>query len=61
MNNVCANTMDLKIRDAERFIQNIPGLHQVMVLGSFTGAYEDALIGMNIRIVGPMDFSPFTA
>jgi hypothetical protein len=57
----CANTMDLKIRDASRFIQNIPGLHQVVVLGNYSNAIEDALTGMNVTISGPMDFTPFKA
>ncbi|NLD37766.1 MAG: hypothetical protein GX654_12940 [Desulfatiglans sp.] len=61
MNNMCANTMDLKIRDAGRFMQNIPGLHQIMVLASYTGAYEDALTGMDVKISGPIDFTPFMA
>jgi hypothetical protein len=58
MNNVCANTMDVKIEDADRFLQNIPGLHQIMVLGNYTQAIEDALLGMNTRLVGPVNFSP---
>ena len=53
----CANTMDIKIRDAGRFIQNIPGLHQVVVLGNYTRAIEDALTGMNVTLTGPMDFT----
>jgi L-fucose isomerase-like protein len=61
MNNVCANTMDVKIRDVERFLQNIPGLHQIMVLGNYTRAVEDALIGMNGTLVGPLNFAPLTA
>ena len=61
MNNVCANTMDIKIRDVDRFLQNIPGLHQIMVLGNYTRTIEDALIGMNVTIAGPMDFAPLTA
>jgi hypothetical protein len=61
MNNVCANTMDIKIKDADRFLQNIPGLHQIMVLGGYTRAVEDALIGMNATLVGPADFEPLTA
>ena len=56
--NVCANTMDVKIRDAGRFLQNIPGIHQVMVIGNYTQAIEDALFGMNMNIVGPADFTP---
>ncbi len=61
INTACANTMDIKIRDTGRFIQNIPGLHQVLVLGNYTSAIEDALTGMNVRISGPMDFTPFKA
>lgn len=55
---VCANTMDVKIRDADRFLQSIPGAHMIMVLGSHTQAIEDALFGMNVSIVGPSDFTP---
>ena len=56
--NVCANTMDVKIEDAGRFLQNIPGIHQIMVTGSYTKAIDDALFGMNMRLVGPTDFTP---
>jgi hypothetical protein len=61
MTNVCANTMDVKIKDPDRFLQNIPGLHQIMVLGNYTRAVEDALIGMNVTLVGPTDFAPLLA
>jgi hypothetical protein len=54
----CANTMDVKIKDTERFLQNIPGLHQVMVFGDYTRAIEDALLGMNVTLVGPVNFTP---
>jgi hypothetical protein len=60
INTACANTMDIKIRDPERFIQNIPGIHQVVVCGNYTGAIESALTGMNVKLNGPMDFTPFT-
>ncbi len=56
----CANTMDVKIRDASRFLQNIPGLHQIMVLGDYTKIVEEALTGMNVALVGPSDFAPLT-
>jgi hypothetical protein len=56
--NSCANTMDVKIRDADRFLQNIPGIHQIMIVGSYTKAIEDALFGMNVRMIGPTDFTP---
>jgi len=55
---VCANTMDVKIRDAGRFLQNIPGVHLIMIAGDHTNAMEDALFGMNVGIVGPSDFTP---
>jgi hypothetical protein len=58
MLNVCANTMDVKIRDAGRFLQNIPGIHQIMIVGNYTKAIDDALFGMNASIVGPSDFTP---
>ncbi len=61
MNTACANTMDVKIKDTDRFLQNIPGLHQIMVLGNYTRAVEDALIGMNVTLVGPTDFAPLPA
>jgi hypothetical protein len=56
--NVCANTMDVKIRDAGRFLQNINGIHQVMVFGEYMKAISDALYGMNMSIVGPTEFAP---
>ncbi len=59
INTACANTMDIKIRDTGRFIQKIPGLHQVIVLGNYTAAIENALTGMNVTLNGPMDFTPF--
>jgi hypothetical protein len=55
--NVCANTMDVKIRDAGRFLQNINGIHQVMVFGDYTKAIGDALYGMNMSLVGPAEFT----
>jgi hypothetical protein len=58
MSNVCANTMDVKIRDADRFLQNIPGIHQVMIVGEYTKAIGDALYGMNMNLVGPVEFTP---
>jgi L-fucose isomerase-like protein len=58
MLNVCANTMNVKIRDAGRFLQNIAGIHHVMITGNNTKAIEDALFGMNVGIVGPSDFTP---
>lgn len=57
MLNVCANTMDVKIRDADRFLQNAPGLHQIMILDNYTRTIENALFGMHMKLVGPTDFT----
>jgi hypothetical protein len=56
--NTCANTMDVKIRDAGRFLQNAPGIHQIMIFGDDTKAIGDALYGMNVNLVGPAEFTP---
>jgi len=56
--NSCANTMDVKIRDAGRFLQSIPGIHQVMVAGGHSKAIDDALFGMNINMIGPSNLIP---
>jgi hypothetical protein len=58
MLNACANTMDVKIRDVDRFLQNIPGIHQIMIIGDYTKAIGDALQGMNMNLVGPTEFTP---
>ena len=54
----CANTMDVRIKDIDRFLQNIPGLHQIMILGDYSGGIKDALTGMHVKLVGPVDFTP---
>jgi hypothetical protein len=58
MLNSCANTMDVKIRDAGRFLQNIPGIHQIMIAGNYVKAIDDALSAMDVGIVGPSNFTP---
>jgi hypothetical protein len=58
MLNACANTMDVKIKDADRFLQSIPGIHQIMIIGDYTKAIGDALQGMNMNLVGPAEFTP---
>ena len=56
--NVCSNTLDVTISDAHRFVQNIPGIHQIMISGRYTRAIDNALYGMHVRLVGPADFTP---
>jgi hypothetical protein len=54
--NACANTIDIKIKDADRFLQNIESIHHVMVTGNYAKAIEEALVGMNVTLAGPSDF-----
>jgi L-fucose isomerase-like protein len=56
MLNACANTMDVKIRDADRFLQHIAGIHHVMIAGNYSKSIENALAGMNVSLSGPSDF-----
>jgi hypothetical protein len=55
--NVCSNTLDVKIRNADRFLQNIAGTHHIMIAGNFAKEIEDALFVMNASLVGPSDFT----
>jgi L-fucose isomerase-like protein len=57
MLNDCANTMEMKVRDADRFLQNIAGIHHIMVAGNYARAIDDALFRMNVNIIGPSDFA----
>jgi hypothetical protein len=53
----CSNYMELKIRDVDRFLQNIPGIHQIVITGNHSQAIRDALLAMNVGIIGPSDHS----
>ena len=55
--NVCANTIKIKIKDADPFLQNIVGLHHVMVVGNYIKAIEDALARMNVTLAVPPDLT----
>ena len=50
MLNVCSKMMGVKIRDTGRFLQNIQELHQILILGNYTRAIDDALFGMNMNL-----------
>ena len=56
----CSNYMELKIRDVDRFLQNIPGIHQIVITGNHSKAIRDALLAMNISMTGPSDVSSMT-
>ncbi|MBP1610568.1 MAG: hypothetical protein H6Q04_2803 [Acidobacteria bacterium] len=54
----CSNYLELKIRDADRFQQNIAGMHHIMITGDHTKAIREALLRMNVSLIGPLDFKP---
>jgi hypothetical protein len=53
----CSNYAELKIREADRFLQNIAGIHHIMIEGKYSKAVTDALLAMNVRVIGPSDFT----
>jgi hypothetical protein len=53
----CSNYMELKIRDVDRYLQNIAGIHHIVIAGSYTKAIEDALLGMNAGLISPADLT----
>jgi hypothetical protein len=53
----CSNYVEVKIRDADRFLQNIAGIHHIMISGNYTKAMRDALLAMNVSVIGPSDFT----
>jgi hypothetical protein len=55
--NTCANSIEIKIKDAAHFLQNISSIHHVMVTGNYMKAVEEALAGMNVTLISPSDYS----
>ena len=58
MRKYCTNHLEAKIFDKDTFLQSIGGVHHFMVTGGgYTKALRDALIRMNVRLIGPSNFS----
>lgn len=53
----CSNNALLKLKDIDRFLQNIPGIHNIMIVGTYSNALRDALLPMNVNIIAPSDFT----
>jgi L-fucose isomerase-like protein len=53
----CSNHTEIKIKDISSFLQNIAGCHHVMVAGTYAKAVRDAMLRMNVNIVGPTDLA----
>ncbi|MEJ2110205.1 MAG: hypothetical protein P8Z37_09895 [Acidobacteriota bacterium] len=58
MRRFCSNRAQVKIRDAEMFLGNIAGIHQVMVAGSYSKTIYDAARRMNVQVIAPPDLTP---
>jgi hypothetical protein len=58
MRRYCSNRAEVKIKYADRFLQSIAGIHQVMVAGSYTKAIYDATARMNVNVIAPPDMTP---
>ena len=57
MRKYCSNRAELKIRDADLFMQKIMGIHHVMVAGVYTKALREEMMRMNVEFIGPIDSS----
>ena len=57
MRKFCANRAEVKIKDVNRFLQDIAGIHHIMVAGTHAKAIHDALLRMNVNIIAPPDLT----
>jgi L-fucose isomerase-like protein len=58
MRRFCSNRADVKIKEADRFLQSIAGIHHVFVAGSYTKEIYDAMARMNVNVIAPPDLTP---
>jgi len=61
MRRYCSNHLEVKVKDVDSFIQKIAGCHHVMVAGNYKKAVGEAMLRMNVRVIGPSDFSVLEA
>jgi len=55
MRRYCTNRAELKIKEADVFLQRIVGIHHVMVAGVYTKALREEMIRLNVNVIGPVD------
>ena len=55
MRRYCSNRAELKIKEADVFLQKIVGIHHVMVAGVYAKALREEMIRLNVNIIGPAD------
>ncbi len=51
----CSNHVEVKIKDVDRFLQNISNCHYVMVAGTYASAIREEMLRMNVNVIGPED------
>lgn len=57
MRKFCSNRAEVKVRDIDRFIQSIVGIHHNMVAGIYAKEICDRLLRMNVNVIAPPDLS----
>jgi L-fucose isomerase-like protein len=57
MRKFCSNRAEVKIHNVDRFLQNIAGIHHIMVTGSYTKEIHDAMLRMNVNVIAPSDLT----
>jgi len=55
MRRYCTNRAELKIKEADVFLQKIVGIHHVMVAGIYTKALREEMLRLNVNFTGPVD------
>jgi hypothetical protein len=55
MRRYCTNRVELKIKEADVFLQKIVGIHHVMVAGIYKKALREEMIRLNVNLIGPVD------
>jgi hypothetical protein len=53
----CSNQLTVKLKDIERFHQNLAGCHHVMIAGTYEKSLREEMMRMGIGILGPSDMS----
>jgi L-fucose isomerase-like protein len=57
MRRYCSNRAEVKVREVDVFLQNIVGVHHVMVAGIYTNELREEMIRLNVDVIGPIDSS----
>ena len=51
MRKYCSNRVEVKIKDTARFVQNIAGIHHIVVAGAFGKEIYNAMLRMNVNVI----------